>query len=112
MAQPGVIITLNTEGTGGMSLSDAVRRFSRAHDCALVEVSRRQFGASACYSSLLRRLLLRYRFTLTTLTTLAPLVFTTRTTRALPRARTSASCATLRVIIFLWSPRRLPCSPC
>jgi len=42
-ARPGVILTL--AGDRGGALGDALARFARAHDCALVELPRKQFGA-------------------------------------------------------------------
>ena len=42
-ARPGVILTL--AGDRGGALGDALARFARAHDCALIELPRKQFGA-------------------------------------------------------------------
>ena len=42
-ARPGVILTL--AGDRGGTLGDALARFARAHDCALIELPRKQFGA-------------------------------------------------------------------
>ena len=52
-ARPGVILTL--AGDRGGALGDALARFARAHDCALIELPRKQFGASVlqlCFSRL------------------------------------------------------------
>ena len=49
-AKPGVILTLaETDAGGAMGLGDELRRFaaSPAHDCALVELPRRQFDDTA-----------------------------------------------------------------